>query len=164
MKSNLLMDFSIDKANNKIIVKREFSVGIANVWAAWTQSEILEKWWAPKPWKAKTKIMQFEVGGFWFYAMIGPDGDEHFGKAVYTAISPLKKFEGTDVFCDANGNEIPDLPKTFWVTSFESLKNDLTLVKVEMTFNSFEDLEKNIEMGFKEGFTAALQNLDEVLG
>ena len=34
------------------------------------------------------------------------------------------------------------------------------MVSIEIEFNNLSDLEKIIEMGFKEGFTAALENLD----
>ena len=39
-----------------------------------------------------------------------------------------------------------------------------TRVEIEISFASVEDLEKIIEMGFKEGFAAVHQNLDELLG
>lgn len=38
-----------------------------------------------------------------------------------------------------------------------------TKVEVEVTFDSEADMEKIIEMGFKEGFAAAHGNLDELL-
>ena len=57
MKTNFLMDFTVDKDNSTVNVKREFGAPIANVWAAWTEPEILDKWWAPaqgpKVWNLK---------------------------------------------------------------------------------------------------------------
>ena len=38
-----------------------------------------------------------------------------------------------------------------------------TKVEVEITFAKTADLEKIIEMGFEAGFTAGLENLDELL-
>ncbi|MDZ7624970.1 MAG: SRPBCC domain-containing protein [Ignavibacteriaceae bacterium] len=61
------MDFIVDKQNNKVKVTREFAAPLSKVWAAWTQSELLDQWWAPKPWKAKTKEMEFKEGGHWLY-------------------------------------------------------------------------------------------------
>ena len=98
MKSSLLMDFSVEKENSTIKVKREFAAPLEKVWAAWTQSELLDQWWAPKPWKARTKSMNFSVGGFWLYAMVGPDGTEHWARADYKAIASLKSFKGEDFF------------------------------------------------------------------
>ena len=55
MTTNLAFDFSIDRENKTIKVKREFAAELPLVWDAYTKSEILDQWWAPKPWKARTK-------------------------------------------------------------------------------------------------------------
>ena len=68
------MNFTVDKANKKINVERAFAAPLKKAWAAWTQAELLDQWWAPKPWKAQTKSMDFKVGGRWIYSMTGPDG------------------------------------------------------------------------------------------
>lgn len=162
MKSSLLMNFSVDKENKKINVEREFAAPISTVWSAWTQSELLEQWWAPKPWKAKTKTMNFRVGGYWLYAMIGPEGEEHWGRADYKSITPEKRFTAVDSFCDSEGTINKDFPQNKWETNFNELSAS-TLVKIELSFDTLADLEKIIEMGFKEGFTSALENLDELL-
>ena len=69
--------YAKDLPNKKMFVTREFAGTLEDVWEAWTDSNILDQWWAPKPWKAKTKTMDFREGGFWLYSMIGPDGSEH---------------------------------------------------------------------------------------
>ncbi len=155
------MEFIKDLKNKKIFVKREFSASPEEVWKAWTSSEILDQWWAPKPWKAKTKSMDFREGGYWLYAMMGPEGEQHFARADYEKIVPFKSFAGQDSFCDEKGNIIPDPPGMHWKAVFEKSGSG-TVVSVEITFKKEADLEKIIEMGFKEGFTAALGNLDEI--
>lgn len=162
MKSNLLMNFSVDKENKKIKVEREFAAPVSKVWAAWTESKLLEQWFAPKPWKAKTKTMDFREGGYWLYAMIGPEGEEHWGRTDYKSITKEKSFTALDGFCDSEGVINKDLPQNKWETNF-SKRSESTLVKVELSFETLTDLEKIIEMGFKEGFISALENLDELL-
>lgn len=49
-----------------------------------------------------------------------------------------------------------------WKVVFNAV-GDTTKVDVEVTFASEEDLNKIVEMGFKEGFAAAHANLDELL-
>lgn len=44
MKSNLLMNFSVDKENKTVNVKREFNASPDHVWSAWTEAEILDQW------------------------------------------------------------------------------------------------------------------------
>lgn len=162
MNSQLQFDFFVDKENKTITVKRAFAAPINKVWSAWTESELLDKWWAPKPYHLKTKSMDFSVGGFWLYAMISPEGDAHWCKADYKSIEELKSFSALDAFCDENGKITDDFPRSFWTNSFTA-QSEVTLVTIEIKHNSLEDLEKIIQMGFKEGFTAGLDNLEALL-
>jgi uncharacterized protein YndB with AHSA1/START domain len=162
MKSSLLMNFSVDKENKKVKVEREFVAPLANVWEAWTKSELLDQWWAPKPWKARTKSQDFKIGGTWLYAMVGPDGSEHWARADYKSIAPLKNFSAKDAFCDPNGVINEAFPSSTWTNTF-SESAGITTVSVEIQHEKLSDLEMIIQMGFKEGFTAALENLDELL-
>ncbi|MDQ3072894.1 MAG: SRPBCC domain-containing protein, partial [Bacteroidota bacterium] len=68
----------------------------------------------------------------------------------------------TDAFCDEHGNITSNFPNAHWDCEFSSSGKG-TIVKVDITFANEADMEKIIEMGFKEGFTAAHDNLDEVL-
>jgi uncharacterized protein YndB with AHSA1/START domain len=154
---------SKDPANNKLVVVREFAAPVEQVWKAWTESNLLDQWWAPRPWKAETKTMDFREGGFWLYCMNGPDGTQSWSRADYKTIDPQKSFTGVDAFCDETGKVNPDLPSMHWRTEFSPTATG-TKVEVEITFSSASDLEKILEMGFQEGFTAALSNLDELLG
>lgn len=162
MKTSLLMDFSVDKANKKITVKREFEAPLKNVWAAWTQADLLDQWWAPNPWKAKTKKQEFKEGGTWLYAMVGPNGEEHWSKADYISIRPLKSYSGLDAFCDSNGTINPQMPRSNWYVEFNEKENS-TIVTIEIKHEKLEDLEATLKMGFKEGFTAGMENLDALL-
>lgn len=162
MNSNLLFDFSVNKENKTIHVKREFDAGLDLVWQAWTTAELLDQWWAPKPFRNQTKTMDFRNGGFWHYAMIGPENETHWAKLDYQEINEQESFSGIDGFCDENANINPDLPRSQWKNTFSETA-DKTTVDISITFNNLTDLEKTIEMGFKEGFTAGLQNLDTLL-
>lgn len=150
------------QAVNKLLIIREFDGTPEKVWKAWTESNLLEAWWAPKPWKAKTKTMDFREGGHWLYYMEGPDGEKQWSRMDYQTIIPNKSFTAIDAFCDGEGNITGDLPSMKWKNEFAATATG-TKVTVEITFSSEADLEKIIEMGFKEGFTAAHNNLDELL-
>ena len=162
MKTNLAMEFTIDRENNKILVQREFAAPLSAVWAAWTQSELLDQWWAPKPWKSRTKSMDFTEGGYRLYAMVGPNGEEHWGRTNFTKIVHEQAFWGEDGFCDSDGNINTNMPISSFQNQFQA-KGNMTVVNIETTYDSLESLENTIKMGFKEGFTMALENLDELL-
>ena len=162
MNSNLTIDFYINKENHTISVKREFAATLPLVWKSFSTSEILDQWWAPKPWKAKTKKMDFSEGGQWLYAMVGPTGEEHWSFSKYITIKNEEEFTATDGFSDADGNLNNDMPQLKWKVNFSSLEKN-SLVNIEITFNDLAQLESTIDMGFKEGFTMGLSNLDVYL-
>jgi uncharacterized protein YndB with AHSA1/START domain len=159
---NLVFDFSVDKENKTITVKREYAAELPLVWDAYTKSEILDQWWAPRPWKARTKKMDFREGGSWHYAMVGPEGEEHWALANYTSIQPQKKFTGLDAFADANGNVNKTMPQSKWDVTFTG-KGDKTLVEFLISFDDLSQLEETLKMGFKEGLASAMEGLDELL-
>lgn len=157
------MNFNVDKESNKIQVIREFTAPVSRVWKAWTQPELLDQWWAPKPWTANTKEMDFREGGKWLYAMEGPNGEKHWARTDFQSVKTLVSFTGLDAFIDEKGNKNTGLPESTWKVEFDESSITTTLVSVEIEYDSSEDLEKILEMGFIEGFSAALQNLDELL-
>lgn len=161
MKSNLLMNFTVDKENSTVNVKREFDASLSNVWSAWTEQEILDQWWAPAPWKSRTKSMDFKVGGRRLYAMVGPEGEEHWALADFTSISPKTNFKWLDAFCDSEGNINNAFPRSDWNVSFSENGNS-TFVDIAIKHDKLSDLEQTIEMGFKEGFTIAMEGLDVI--
>jgi uncharacterized protein YndB with AHSA1/START domain len=162
MKSNLAVDFSVDKDNRTITIKREFEAERALVWDAYTKPEILDQWWAPKPWKAKTKSMDFRDGGKWLYAMVGPNGEEHWSIVDYTKINAKQSFSGLDAFTDENGKINKEMPRSSWEVSFDEQGNH-TFVQIIVSYDDLAQLEATIEMGFKEGLLSAMENLDELL-
>jgi PhnB protein len=162
MNSHLQFDFTVNKANNTVNVKREFAASNDLVWAAWIQAELLDQWWAPKPYQTKTKSMDFRVGGTWLYAMYSPENQAHWCRADYLKIEDQKMYSAIDAFCDENGIDNLEMPRTEWTNTF-SEENGITLVSIAAKYNTLADLEKVIEMGFKEGFTMGLNQLETLL-
>src|ERR1041385_755959 len=160
MNNSLLFDFTVDKATKTVFVNREFDAPLSLVWDAFTRQEILDQWWAPKPYASKTKFMDFKVGGRRFYAMVSPEGQENWQLQKYTSISPKTNFKYFSAFADKDEN--PSLPGSEWDLSF-SEQNGITKVSIVIKNDSLERMEKMIEMGFKEGFTMTLNYLEELL-
>jgi uncharacterized protein YndB with AHSA1/START domain len=158
--NDLLFDFTLDKSKKTAFINREFDADLALVWDAFTKPEILDQWWAPKPWSSKTKVMNFEPGGRRFYAMVSPEGLERWSLQRYISISPKTHFKFLNAFADENEN--PELPGSEWDLTF-SETNGKTKVTVSIYNESLERMEKMIEMGFKEGFTMTLKSLEALL-
>jgi uncharacterized protein YndB with AHSA1/START domain len=156
---NLLFDFTVDKATKTIHITREFAADLDLVWDAFTKAEILDQWYAPKPYLARTKEMDFREGGRWLYAMVSPEQVLGWSLVEYIKIQPKTSFSSRNTFSDENGNPKND--------AFSMVKNsfkpgvEITTVYVEKVFNNLSTLEMMATGGFKEGTAAGFENLDK---
>ncbi|WP_057936068.1 SRPBCC family protein [Algoriphagus resistens] len=162
MNPTLAFDFIVNKENKTIHITREFAADLELVWKAWTTAELLDQWWGPQPWKAETKTMDFREGGFWLYAMVSPEGEKHWSKSNFLAIKKESSFTMKGGFCDESGTINPAFPQNLWENNFTP-KDNKVRVDMLLTYDTLDDLEKEIEMGFKEGMTIDFQQLDKLL-
>ena len=155
------MEFIVDKEAKTVTITKEFAFERSLVWDAYTKPELLDQWWAPKPFTSRTKAMDFEVGGRRFYAMVSPDGDERWAVQKYTSITPKTNFKFFNAFADKDENL--ELPGSDWDLNF-SEQDGKTKVSISIYNESLERMERGIAAGFQEGTEAQLQNLEELLG
>ena len=156
----LFFDFTVDKAAKTVYVTKEFDAEQDLVWDAFSKPELLDQWWAPKPFASRTKVMEFKEGGRRFYAMVSPEGKEMWQLQQYTSITPITHLKFTSVFAEAD--ETPHLPGSDWDLTFSEV-NGRTTVRIAIYNDSLERMERMIEMGFSQGFTMTLHSLDQLL-
>jgi uncharacterized protein YndB with AHSA1/START domain len=165
MNNDLLFDFIVDKPTKTVTINREFAAELPLVWDAYTKQELLDQWWAPKPLESRTKVMDFTVGGRRFYAMVMPDGAERWSVQKYKSITPKSNFKFFNAFADENENL--ELPGSDWDLNFREENgpdgDPVTKVSISIYNESLERLERMIEMGFKEGTSMQLNNLEDLL-
>ena len=154
------MDFIVNKETKTVSITKEFDAERDLVWDAYTKPELLDQWWAPKPFTSRTTLMDFKVGGRRFYAMVSPEGQERWAVQKYTSITPKTNFKFFNAFADENENL--QLPGSDWDLNFREY-DGTTTVSISIYNESLERLERMIETGFKEGFTATVGSLEELL-
>jgi len=154
------MDFIVDKETKTVTITKEFAAELSLVWDAYTKPELLDQWWAPKPFTSRTKAMDFEVGGRRFYAMVSPDGSEGWAVQKYTSITPKTNFKFFNAFADKDENL--QLPGSDWDLNF-SEQDGKTKVSISIYNESLERMERGLAMGFQQGTEAQLQNLEDLL-
>ena len=162
MTADLRFDFIADRDQNMLTINREFAAGRQLVWDCYTKSELLDRWFAPKPLTTKTKSMDFREGGHWHFAMIDPDGTEYWSRQDYLTIRPIEHYTALDGFSDESGAVNPELPRSNLDVSFEDSSGH-TRVHTVVTYESLENLETVIRMGMEEGLKSTLERLDELL-
>ncbi len=160
MTTDSLFDFVVDKSSQKVFISMEFDADNDLVWDAFTKAELLDQWYAPKPWVSRTKHMDFEVGGRRFYAMVGPEGQEMWAVQQYTSITPKSNFKMFNTFADKDENL--QLPGSDWDLNFEA-NDGSTKVRITIYNESLERMERMMATGFREGFTMTLNNLKALL-
>ena len=154
------MDFIVDKQTKTVSIIKEFAAELSLVWDAYTQAELLDQWWAPKPMTSRTESTDFEVGGRRFYAMVSPEGDERWAVQKYTSITPKSNFKFFNAFADKDENL--QLPGSDWDLNFSD-QDGKTKVSISIYNESLERLERMIEGGMREGTIMQLNNLEELL-
>ena len=162
---SLLFDFTVDKGTKTIHITREFAAGLDLVWDAFTKPEILDQWYAPKPYQSRTKEMDFREGGRWLYTMVAPEvapeSVKRYSLVEFIKIQPKTNFSTRNTFADENGKSKGN--------AFSIVKNTfkegtgITTVHVEKVFNDLSTLEMMATNGFKEGTAEGYNNLDQYL-
>jgi uncharacterized protein YndB with AHSA1/START domain len=143
---------------SQMIIKHSYHAELETIWNAHTKSDILEKWWAPEPYKAVVVKNNFSNGGILHYYMLSPEGEKHYCIAEFSDIKNLKSYTVLDAFCDENAVINMEFPRQKWFNTFEE-NNGITTVTNTIQFESKEDMDKINEMGFEEGYTMGLNQL-----
>lgn len=157
-----MITFNEDFDSNSVYVMKIYKSEVSKVWDYFTQSALLDLWWAPKPWKCETKEQDFKKDGTWLYSMVGPQGERHYSLLKYGEITEHRSFDGIDAFCDENGKINEDFPQAKWLLGFTGVEEG-TKVTINIHLPSKEALKQLLEMGFEEGFKTGLNQLEHIL-
>jgi uncharacterized protein YndB with AHSA1/START domain len=116
---------------NDIVITRIFDAPRALVWKAWSDPELVMRWWGPQYFTSPSCKIDFRVGGHYLFCMRSPDGQDFWSTGVYREIDPLERIVYADSLADAQGNVVPpsyygmgtDFPQEVLVSvTFEELK------------------------------------------
>ena len=153
--------FSTPSATEIKLVRR-FAASREQLWAMWTRAEHLRQWWGPLGWTTPVCQVDFRPGGAWFYCMQDPDGNRYCGKMIYGEIDAPRRFTGTDVFTDEDGNANEEMPKAHTSYHFAETDDETILTNVSR-YDSGEQRDQVIEMGVEAGVNQTLDRLEAYL-
>ncbi len=160
-----------------IIIERVFNEPREKVWRAWTEPEMVKRWWGPEGFTAPSIKIDLRVGGKYIFCMHGPKGSE-FDKDIYTAgvykeIVPPKKLATSDYLSDAEGNKIgpaeygmpADLVAEMdVVVTFEEAAGGKTKLTIEYPRpESEKKFQAMVKSGMVDGWNSSLDKLAESL-
>lgn len=142
-------------ADREIVVTRKFDAPREIVFAAFTEREHIEKWWAQSG--TTTHEMDVKPGGIWRYSQPGPDGALYPFKIKFIEIDKPTRFVydfGTDA------ENAPEPVRTNVTFEDENGKTNVTLQLLFATAAAREEAQK---YGAAGGAQMALKNLADYL-
>ena len=92
--------------------------------------------------------------------MLGPNGEEAWGRAIYTEVVPPERLAFRDAFSNAAGDMLP--PETLTTVLFLDQAGQ-TLLRSRAVFASADHRQQHVDMGVVPGLTETLDRLDEYL-
>jgi uncharacterized protein YndB with AHSA1/START domain len=156
------ISFNIDFEKNQLTIIHQYEGSKSELWNAYTHTELLEKWWAPEPYKAIVVSNNFKENGLLHYYMSSPEGEKHYCLAHFLAIDIFNSYEVLDAFCDENAVINTAIPRMRWKNTFVQIENTTTVTNI-VSFENSEDMKTILEMGFEEGYKLGLKQLRKLL-
>jgi len=149
-------------ADKQILITREFDAPRELVWRAWTEPELIKRWWAGQRGQVKAVDVDLQVGGEWRYVMTANEGFEVAFHGEYREIVPHERLVNTEVFEDPEGmwRKDPDFYAVNTISFTESDGRTTMTNLVEHTRKEHRDM--HIESGMEGGMQEAMDALEEV--
>ncbi|MEW2396922.1 SRPBCC domain-containing protein [Streptomyces sp. NPDC046862] len=146
-----------------LTVTARFDAPPEQVWKVWQDPRTLERWWGPPTYPATVVDHDLAPGGAVTYFMTGPEGDKYHGWWRVRSVDAPHGLEFEDGFADDSGRPDPGMPTTTVRVRLTAEGGAATVMTIESTFSSTEDMEKLVSMGMEEGISAALDQIDSIL-
>jgi uncharacterized protein YndB with AHSA1/START domain len=125
-----------------LVVSRVFEAPVKEVWKAWSDPELVMRWWGPDGFTCPVAKMDFREGGTSLVCMRAPKqfgGQDMFNIWTYEKIVPMTRLVYILRFADKDGKEMypaqqglpPEMPKEVRnEVTFNELGKDKTKVTV----------------------------------
>jgi len=149
-------------SQRELVLVRESNVPREKLFAGWTKAELYPKWFCPKPWFVSDVKLDLRPGGSSEMIMNGPNGEKFPNKGIFLEIVQNEKIVFTDCFLP-NWEPNPNFRFVACVT-FETLANGGTRYTARVRHWTKEACEQHAAMGFEKGWSAAFDQLVELVG
>jgi len=144
-------------ADNQILITREFAAPRANVWRAYTEPELIKRWWAGRKGTVTSVEVDLRVGGQWRYVMRASNDFEVAFHGEYSEIVPDERIVTTEVYEGAP----PGLEDPINVVTFEESEGRTTL-SILMVVESREVRDMIIDSGMEGGMQEGMDLLEQI--
>ena len=146
-----------------LVLERVVSITASQLWQGWTDPAILVQWFTPKPWVTVEADIDPIPGGIFRTVMCGPNGERNEGTGCVLEAIENHRFVWTSAI-EPGFRPVAHSTEAFLFTAIlEFVPADGgTLYRATARHATPEDATQHAEMGFEEGWGAALQQLVEL--
>ena len=141
--------------DEQILITREFDAPARLVYRAWTEPELVRRWWSGDRGEMTSAEIDLRVGGTWRFVMTANAGFEVAFHGEYRELVPAVRVVSTEVF-----EGMPDAEALNTVTFTEA--DGRTTVRMLVQHSSQEHRDVHINSGMEEGMQESLASLEEV--
>ncbi len=141
-----------------LILDYEIDANCNAVYNAWTDLEILQKWFCPTGFSVARAEMVLKVGGYFRIHMKSPEGEIYPTKGEYILLDKPNRLVYKDSWDDNRENNEPTIVEL----NFESLGNK-TLMKIFSSFATEKQKKNVLSSGIVDGWKMFFENLNSVL-
>jgi uncharacterized protein YndB with AHSA1/START domain len=134
--------------DERILITREFDAPRRLVYRAWTEPELVKRWWGGERGEVTVAEVDLREGGAWRCVMVLDDGSEAAFRGEYREVVPNERIVSTEVYEGAPGAEALNT-----VTFTEEGGRTTLTILVEHTSKEARDahLASGMEKGIQEG-------------
>lgn len=141
--------------DEQILITREFDAPAHLVWKAWTEPELVKRWWHANRGEMTAAEIDLRVGGTWRWVMVTPDGFEVGFHGEYREIVPHERIVSTEVY---EGFPEGEAVNTLTLTEVAGR----TTMEILVQHQSKEHRDGHIESGMEAGMQDALDLMEQV--
>jgi uncharacterized protein YndB with AHSA1/START domain len=149
---------SIYSIGGDLTFERTFDAPRALVWRAFTDPELIPRWWGRHDTTTTVVEMDVRPGGRWRYVSHAPDRDDVVFFGEYLSVDPPREFRWTFMF-EVEGGEPMGGPETY---TFEEIDGRTTVTAVSH-MGSAQAIDGALATGMVEGAIETWDRLEALL-
>lgn len=131
-------------SDREVVMERVFDAPAERVFKAYTDPNIIPKWWGPRRYKTSVDKMDVRPGGIWRYICRGSEGEEYGFNGVYREIVAPKRLVSTFEFEGMPGHG------SVLTATFEEHAGK-TKLRATALYQNREDRDGDLKSGMEEG-------------
>ena len=151
------LDIVAEPGKHDITMSREFGAPRELLFKAYTDPELVAKWWGPRILTTTVDKMEVRPGGLWRFVHRDPQGNDYAFHGVYHDVTSPERIVTTFEFEGMPGHVLLES------ASFEELPGGRSKIVTLSVFQSVEDRDGMIQTGMESGAVESMDRLEELV-